>query len=147
MRAVDIEQPDKIFHLGDAQGKEREMQTIAGVPVTIVKGNCDNDISLPRDLVEEVGSHRAFLTHGHDYGVGSNLYDLDRIIDAAKEKDCDMIFFGHTHIPILELGYKGMTIMNPGSLTSPRQKSGKYTYGILNIFENGEVESALKALK
>ncbi len=147
MRVVDKEHPDKIFHLGDAQGKEREIQTIAGVPVTIVKGNCDNDISLPTTIVEEIGKHRAFLTHGDCYGVGSELYDLDRAIDAAKSENCDMLFFGHTHVPILDLGYKGMVIMNPGSLTSPRQSSGKYTYGILNIFENGEVESALKALE
>ena len=147
LRAVDEEKPDKIFHLGDAQGKELEIEAITEVPVTVVRGNCDMDISLPSEVLEEVGNHKAFLTHGHYYGVGMDLMDLDRIIEAAKNKGADMVFFGHTHVPMLELGYRGMTIMNPGSLTSPRQKSKKYTYGILKILENGEVECALKALK
>ena len=145
--ACEKEKPDKIFHLGDVMGKDLEIEAITEVPMTVVRGNCDSDISLPSEVIEEVGNHKALLTHGHYYGVGTELEELDRIILAAKEKGADVVLFGHTHVPTLTLGYRGMTIMNPGSLTSPRQKSQKYTYGILEILENGELQCALKALK
>ena len=145
--AVEKEHPDKIFHLGDVQGKDLEIEAITELPLTVVRGNCDSDLSLPSEVLEEVGNHRAFLTHGHYYGVGTEPEDWERIIAAAKEKKADMVLFGHTHVPTLTLGYQGMTIMNPGSISSPRQESQKYTYGIIKILENGEVECALKALK
>lgn len=145
--AFEKEKPDKIFHLGDVMGKDLEIEAITQVPLTVVRGNCDMDISLPSEVTEEVGAHRAFLTHGHYYGVGNDPLEWNRIIEAAKEKKADMILFGHTHVPNLTLGYQGMTIMNPGSLTSPRQKNQKFTYGIIKILENGEVECTLKALK
>ena len=146
MRTVEMEDPDRIFHLGDALGKELLIEAESGVPVTVVRGNCDSDISIPSEVIEEVGNHKALLTHGHYYGVGTSVAELDRLIEAAKDKGADMVMYGHTHVPLYEKNYKGITILNPGSITSPRQEGGKFTYAILKILENGEFECALMAL-
>lgn len=140
VKVVELEKPDKVFHLGDSLGKAEQVEAICEVPVTVVRGNCDSDISLPSEVVEEIGNHKALLTHGHYYGVSPYVEDLDELINAAKSKDCDIAMYGHTHVPILERGYKGMTILNPGSISSPRQPGGKCTYAIIDVGADGELQ-------
>ena len=41
----------------------------------------------------------------------------------------------------------GIKVLNPGSLTYPRQEGRKYTYIIMDIDENGEVECTLHHLE
>ena len=147
IEVAELEQPDKIFHLGDSLGKVEQVEAICEVPVTAVRGNCDSDISLRSEVIEEIGSHKALLTHGHYYGVGCDVEDLDELIAAAKAKGCDIVMYGHTHVPLLSRGYKGMTILNPGSISSPRQPSRKCTYAVIEVLENGDFSIAMKEAK
>ena len=147
IRVAKMEKPDKIFHLGDAIGKDEEVEATCEIPMTVVRGNCDSDISIPSEVVEKIGNHKALLTHGHYYGVSPYVEDLDKLIDAAKAKGCDIVMYGHTHVPILERGYKGMTILNPGSISSPRQESHKYTYAIIEVGDDGEFAIFMREIK
>lgn len=45
--------------------------------------------------------------------------------------------FGHTHKPYLETK-DGVTILNPGSLSYPRQEGRRPSYMIMDIDEAGE---------
>ena len=144
IKVTELEKPDKVFHLGDSLGKVEQVEAICEVPVTAVRGNCDSDISMPSEVIEEIGNHKALLTHGHYYGVGYDVEDLDELIDAAKAKGCDIVMYGHTHVPLLSRGYKGMTILNPGSISSPRQPSRKCTYAIIEVDDNGEPNFYMK---
>ena len=144
IKAAELERPDKIFHLGDSLGKVEQVEAMCEVPVTVVRGNCDADISVPSEVIEEIGNHRALLTHGHYYGVGHDVEDLEELIAAAKAKDCDIVIYGHTHYPLLERGYKGMTILNPGSISSPRQPSHKCTYAVIVVDSDGEISVTMQ---
>ena len=70
--------------------------------------------------------------HGHLQGV---RYSYEELINMAKENGCDIVLFGHIHIPVFEK-IDDVTIINPGSITRPRQKGYVKTYGILTFSED-----------
>ena len=124
-----------LIHLGDV-GDARELESLAGVPCYIVRGNTDYDAN-----VIEAGGHRIFATHGHLYQVDMRL-DLLRF--AALENDCDIAMYGHTHVPYLEEDPDDVTILNPGSISKPRQADHRYTYMVMEIDDEDEVTYELR---
>lgn len=125
-----------LIHLGDV-GDAREIESLAGVPCYIVRGNTDYDAKLLNANVIEAGGHRIFATHGHLYQVDMRL-DLLRF--AALENDCDIAMYGHTHVPYLEEDPDDVTILNPGSISKPRQADHRYTYMVMEIDDEDEDE-------
>ena len=129
-----------LIHLGDV-GDAREIESLAGVPCYIVRGNTDYDVKLLNANVIEAGGHRIFATHGHLYQVDMRL-DLLRF--AALENDCDIAMYGHTHVPYLEEDPDDITILNPGSISKPRQAGHRYTYMVMEIDDEDEVTYELR---
>lgn len=129
-----------LIHLGDV-GDAREIESLAGVPCYIVRGNTDYDARLLNTNVIEAGGHRIFATHGHLYQVDMRL-DLLRF--AALENDCDIAMYGHTHVPYLEEDPDDITILNPGSISKPRQADYRYTYMVMEIDDEDEVTYELR---
>lgn len=129
-----------LIHLGDV-GDARELESLAGVPCYIVRGNTDYDAKLLNANVIEAGGHRIFATHGHLYQVDMRL-DLLRF--AALENDCDIAMYGHTHVPYLEEDPDDITILNPGSISKPRQADHRYTYMVMEIDDEDEVTYKLR---
>lgn len=129
-----------LVHLGDV-GDAREIESLAGVPCYIVRGNTDYDAKLLNANVIEAGGHRIFATHGHLYQVDMRL-DLLRF--AALENDCDIAMYGHTHVPYLEEDPDDVTILNPGSISKPRQADHRYTYMVMEIDDEDEVTYELR---
>lgn len=129
-----------LIHLGDV-GDARELESLAGVPCYIVRGNTDYDAKLLNANVIEAGGHRIFATHGHLYQVDMRL-DLLRF--AAWENDCDIAMYGHTHVPYLEEDLDDVTILNPGSISKPRQADHRYTYMVMEIDDEDEVTYELR---
>ena len=129
-----------LIHLGDV-GDAREIESLAGVPCYIVRGNTDYDAKLLNANVIEAGGHRIFATHGHLYQVDMRL-DLLRF--AALENDCDIAMYGHTHVPYLEEDPGDVTILNPGSISKPRQADHRYTYMVMEIDDEDEVTYELR---
>ena len=129
-----------LIHLGDV-GDARELEALAGVPCYIVRGNTDYDAKLLNANVIEAGGHRIFATHGHLYQVDMRL-DLLRF--AALENDCDIAMYGHTHVPYLEEDPDDITILNPGSISKPRQADHRYTYMVMEIDDEDEVTYELR---
>ena len=133
-RAIEIEMPDRIFHLGDGEGCEDYVEAVAQCPLEIVRGNCDFASDLPAEVVMRVGAHVVMLTHGHYYNVS---FGPQRLAEVAKEKGADVVLYGHTHVPLLrEEG--GITIMNPGSISYPRQSDRRPSYGVIEVDARGE---------
>ena len=130
---------DRIFHLGDMEGSETYLEDISPCPIHMVRGNNDFFSPAPTEQVVEVEGHRVFMTHGHRYGVA---FGLEKLKEAAKARQCDLVFYGHTHRPMIETE-DGVTIINPGSLTYPRQKDRKASYIIMEINGNGETDFAI----
>ena len=129
-----------LIHLGDV-GDARELESLAGVPCYIVRGNTDYDAKLLNANVIEARGHRIFATHGHLYQVDMRL-DLLRF--AALENDCDIAMYGHTHVPYLEEDPDDVTILNPGSISKPRQADHRYTYMVMEIDDEDEVTYELR---
>lgn len=129
-----------LIHLGDV-GDAREIESLAGVPCYIVRGNTDYDAKLLNANVIEAGGHRIFATHGHLYQVDMRL-DLLRF--AALENDCDIAMYGHTHVPYLDEDPDDITILNPGSISKPRQADHRYTYMVMEIDDEDEVTYELR---
>ena len=98
-----------------------------------VRGNCDFVSQAPNYAVYPAGKHRIFYTHGHLYHVKAGL---DRLTHAAKERECDIVLFGHTHTA-LSFYEDGIYIMNPGSPSHPR--NSKAGYGIIDTTSAGIV--------
>lgn len=55
----------------------------------------------------------------------------------GEKKQVDVVMFGHTHVPFIDIGHT-LTILNPGSLSYPRQASRKPTFLLMEIDENGQ---------
>ncbi len=127
---------DFLIHLGDAEGTEGMIQQYAGdgVKCYFVQGNNDFFTDLPRDIVAEFGMHRCFMTHGHYYGVN---FDLTELAEEAKARGCDVAMFGHTHKPYMKV-INGVTCINPGSISFPRQMDRRPSYLVIDISEEGE---------
>lgn len=133
---------DMLLHLGDSEGNEDYITALAECPTYIVRGNCDYSSGLLNQEIVEIGEHRIFMTHGHEYMVSIGM---DKIRAAAKKFGCDTAMFGHTHKPYLDVGLgEQVTLINPGSIAFPRQLGRKGTYIILEVPEKGDVRYNLK---
>lgn len=133
---------DMFIHCGDSDGIEDYIEEFTQCPVVMVRGNCDYCCPLHTDEIVDVAGHRIFVTHGHYYGVKS---DLSKLLNKAKEVGADIALYGHSHIPELSYMY-GIKAMNPGSLSLPRQPGRRCTYGIIEIKADGSAYCSLETL-
>ncbi|MCI8865332.1 MAG: metallophosphoesterase [Lachnospiraceae bacterium] len=128
---------DMLIHLGDIEGSELEIGDWVdeGCQLQIVMGNNDFFSTLEREVELEVEGHRILLTHGHYYNVSLGP---EWLYQEAEERGCDIAMYGHTHRPYL--GKRGnVTLLNPGSLSYPRQEGRKPSYMMMYIKEDGSV--------
>ncbi len=133
---------DLLIHLGDAEGSEDYFEQIADCPIEIVSGNNDFFSQLPREKIITIGKYNVWLTHGHYYNVS---FTYDRIIREAEYKNVDIVMFGHIHRPVLEQ-YNDIMLVNPGSLSYPRQADRRPSYIIMNIDDEGEASFSINYL-
>ena len=134
-----VEPIDMLIHLGDFESGEDRIKKMVNCEVHMVPGNNDYAPHLDRDKVVNIAGHRIFLTHGHKYGVYYGLYGL---YDKAKENNCDVVLYGHTHIP--KINYMDdITFVNPGSISLPRQNYTQPTFLIMEIDKKNEVHFTL----
>lgn len=125
---------DYMIHLGDVGYDYQAVERMAGVPAYIVAGNNDYGGFLREMSIIYFGTHRVLLVHGHRQGVYAGT---DRLRYLALENQCDIAMYGHTHVPMLEEG--DVTIVNPGSISLPRQIGHKKTFMIMEIDDNDKV--------
>ena len=94
----------------------------------VCKGNCDFFATLPEEGVLEVEDTRIFYCHGHRYSVKSSLLSLAL---RAKELNCSVALYGHTHTPLIT-ETDGVTLVNPGTLRFSVGQGGSYAYLVVN---------------
>lgn len=125
---------DMLIHLGDAEGSEDRIEAWCreqneNCYVHMVLGNNDFFSNLEREKEIVIGNYRAFLTHGHFYSVSVGP---ERLLDEGRDRKVDIVMYGHTHKPYLDRK-KDITILNPGSLSFPRQDGRQPSYMIMEI--------------
>ena len=127
---------DLFLHLGDgAKDFEEAGWLFPDTARKAVQGNCDfgYDLELMQEGVLEAEGKRILYTHGDRYRVKQGLEELEK---AAREKEADIVLYGHTHTAFQE--YRdGLWILNPGSV-----RDSSYTpagYLVLDITPAGVV--------
>lgn len=123
---------DLLIHLGDVCNDEREIYNRLQCGVKILRGNNDWNRDLAEKAIIPIGENKIFATHGHKYNV---YWSVDSLFYAAMSEGCNIILYGHTHVPHME--QEGETlILNPGSLTYPRGKEHKPSYAIIEFHDD-----------
>ena len=125
---------DMFIHLGDVEGGEDYINAVVGCEKHMVKGNNDFFSDLPREEEFYIGGYKVFITHGHTYYVS---LDPEYIRGEGEARKADIVMFGHTHKPYFEQK-DGLTVLNPGSVSFPRQEGRKGSYMIMEISGDGE---------
>jgi putative phosphoesterase len=108
---------DHILHGGDLGSLDLLVELEALAPVTAVYGNSDGiDVRarLPQVAAIELEGFRVVVTHGDQLGTPTPA----KLLEAFPE--AEIIVYGHSHRPLLELVEKTVTVMNPGGAGAPR---------------------------
>ena len=141
--AVAVEQPfDYLIHCGDVEGREFFIEALAECPCTIVAGNNDFFSDLPREDEIVLEGHKIMVTQGHNYGASMDLYGIS---EETAARECEMVCFGHTHKPVIEKK-NGVLVINPGSLSFPRQEGRQPSYAVMELHEGEEPEVEIRFL-
>ena len=118
---------EAVIHAGDTERSDNSYYMAScNVPIYMVRGNNDFN-GTPESIEFELAGKKFFVTHGHRYSV---YMGMQGICYAAMEKKADIVIFGHTHHAYHQ-EWKGVQLINPGSLTGVR--SGKGSYVVLSI--------------
>ena len=116
------------LHTGDFYRDSLIIAAISSVSVIAVTGNCDGRTEAKPDEFVEVAGLRLWLTHGHRYGVKT---DLSELREWALRYEADVVVFGHTHQPFIG-NESGLLFFNPGSPAMPRRGRSR-TCGVLEL--------------
>lgn len=117
---------DAYIHCGDIEAYED-----AYPKFITVRGNNDVFCDYPDEQVIRIGDHRIFVVHSHQF-LYSHRSQL--MAKAAKERNCDIVCYGHTHIAADET-VDGVRLINPGSLW--RSRDGRApSYAIIYLQED-----------
>lgn len=141
---------DMLIHLGDAEGSERIISKWVGegCDMQFVLGNNDFFSNLDREKEIMIGKYKVLLTHGHYYSVSLGP---ERLVKEARARGFDIVMYGHTHRPFYEVdkkaGDKDLIVLNPGSLSYPRQDGHCPSYMLMEIDQNGEAHFTLNMLE
>ena len=123
-------QVDHILHGGDVGDVDILIQLEALAPVTAVFGNTDGlemRSKLPKVAQIQLDGFDVVVTHGDQLG-----HPTPALLHEAFPK-AEIIVFGHTHTPVLELVDKTVTVMNPGSAGPKRFDRPAPSVGIMEL--------------
>lgn len=137
---------DMMIHLGDIERGDEYIRSIAmcdSSQVYMVMGNNDYNLELPQQQEIIIAGKRVFITHGHRFYVNGGV---DRLRQFGLDNQYDIVMYGHTHVPFLSIE-DNITILNPGSLSYPRQDDRKQTYTLIDIDDNGEFHYSQGVMK
>lgn len=125
---------DMFIHLGDIEKGVDYIQGLLQCETHMIIGNNDYGIDLPDQDSFYIGDKKVFITHGHRFYLG---YGVGNLKQYALDHEYDVVMFGHTHMPFLEIE-EDITILNPGSISFPRQDGREKTFMLIDVDQEGE---------
>lgn len=125
---------DMLIHCGDVERGDDYIRSLVDCPVYMVSGNNDYNLDLPPKVIFQIENYKVMVVHGHMYHVYRDTRYLKKV---ALENQIDVVMFGHTHVPFIDIG-PDITILNPGSLSYPRQADRKPTFLLMEIDKEGQ---------
>ncbi len=99
--------------------------------------------TLEPELRREIGGVRIRLVHGSPRRMNEYLFedrDPGSLARIARAADCDVLLFGHTHIPWSRL-IEGVRFVNTGSVGKPKDGDPRAGWVSLTVDEAGVVET------
>ena len=116
--AVELYQPDVIFHLGDVvRDADRIKAAFPQLPFYQVQGNCDwGQTGYETEGIARLEGKTVFYLHGHTQYVKSGL---SHAVAKARSLGADLLLYGHTHRP-QEDDFEGLLAVNPGAIQDGR---------------------------
>lgn len=114
---------DAYIHCGDIETAPSTFPQLI-----TVRGNNDMFFDYPEERIITMGSHRIYIVHSHQFMYSRRI---EQMAKKAKEENCDIVCFGHTHVALYE-ECNGVHILNPGSLWRSRDGRGP-SYAVMNI--------------
>lgn len=135
---------DMMIHCGDIEGQEDIIFEMTGpeCACVLVPGNNDFMSYLPRERSFEIEGLNIWVTHGHSYYVS---IDPSIIREEAQARNVNVVMFGHTHKPLVKYE-EGVYLINPGSLTYPRQEGRRASYIVMYANKGKAPEFEIKYL-
>jgi putative phosphoesterase len=132
-----LETADVVLHCGDVVEPGLLAALAARAPrFHAVLGNNDAALHgvLPERLLVEADGVRIGMVHdsGPTKGRPARVHRMF--------PDCDVVVFGHSHMPVNEAGVDGQWLLNPGSPTQ-RRRAPAHTVGVIET-RNGAFWSA-----
>jgi putative phosphoesterase len=112
-----FKQVDHILHAGDVGDPQVLIELDAIAPVTAVYGNVDGSelrARLPQVAEVELDGFGVVVTHGDQFG-----HPTPGQLHEAFPR-AEIIVYGHTHKPLLELVDRTVTVLNPGGAGAAR---------------------------
>lgn len=104
-----------------------------------VEGNCDYFMDTPGVRVVELNDqHKMLVLHSHQCPGYPPEARKMTLVKWAKELDCDIVCYGHTHVSDIE-EKDGILLINPGSVSRPRDGK-ECSYCILTIDESNKLK-------
>lgn len=136
-KIINFEEPDIIIHCGDhCLSNEKYLNERF---TYYVRGN--NDSIGIREHIFKIENLNFLLTHGDDFCYFN--YDFNSLIKYAKEIGVNVALIGHSHKEEF-IKKDGITIINPGSISFPRNVSHKKTYAVINVDKNIIIENRIE---
>ena len=131
---------DLCIHLGDGC-REFELlgEEYSDIPFVTVNGNGEDFLGSARvnETVLDLDGYRILVTHGHRYNVKFGTTNLEY---HAIERECDVVLYGHTHIPdnryLPDIMGRKLYVFNPGSISRP-PLGHKAGFGVIEISGKG----------
>ena len=114
---------DAFLHCGDVEAPQENFPGYL-----IVQGNNDYYYDLPAHRVLPLGGHRVLLIHSHQFSYRKRDQQM---IEFAKERGCDAVCYGHTHVADNRMK-DGVLLLNPGSLRYSRDGRAP-SYALLTL--------------
>lgn len=110
------------LHCGDIEDNIDDERCI------IVRGNNDYFYHYPEESIIEVYHYKILIIHGHQFPYYNRH---KKLAEYAKEKGCNVVFYGHSHISVIDQ-LDDVFIVNPGSCWRSRDENGP-SYAIAEI--------------
>ena len=161
LRAVEAENPDRIFHAGDVCKPEAIERLSQIAPTDAVQGNRDwfMGYRLPLECHHEINGVRITLAHGHIsiwqwfmnyvvlflFGTMSGHRKFQAKL-AKKYPGANVIVYGHIHVRHDEV-MDGIRFLNPGVSYPERRNQYQSQYAVLTIRREGEVRAEFKSVQ
>lgn len=135
-----LDSADAILHAGDIVTSDLLDELGGFAPVHAVLGNNDDGYlagCLPEARVDVFAGVRVGMIHDSGPSPG-RPGRLRRRFPA-----CDLVVYGHSHIPFDGLGVDGQRLFNPGSPTDRRAQPA-HTFGILDVADGRIVRAEIR---